>query len=606
MPYSLLPFDVNEPINQIRNLFHTNQNFEKWDFNEYVISTKSKIIKYTTDVNFARNNSFTRLEDEDIILVFDGNCYLTDGLFQDFYAKANRKKLSREKVFVFPMHRLSDLSSLKDMNDDSFSFEPQLGFQANSQIRFNDQFPYGNRSKVELLNRLGIYGYWSQWMNEDAEDNLSEREIDLVSCRGVYRLPSYTQTDDFGQRPHSEKGLIRNESLNEIHKQVLDFHFITEKGKDKEGSSLLSRKYFDQAFNATVNYYRCNPTSMSFVSEENQAKPLPQKFYLSFAPNLRQLSCHKSMDFIIREDRNLDRFDANYAARYSTDKLKLQEFITTIIVLSVEYTLKNEIEILEKIERSLQDFLLDTRLGMYPNIAFSQVPPSNYNYIGEYAGRNIVEFNRFYLFIVGLSRVFSDLSTNVQVGTLEWLRAFEGELEKNKVALNTLKPNNCFTINLLQELSLAIFFGNFEKLRTLFEEVITLYCIQFDQDGNQPLEKSRNSPIHYQLYNIQIWQNIKLLLSSNLSQSLRIDLQPALDRVQFDLSSLPSGEDKRYFQDWIDSVRWFSNVEENILTGPFPNFTEQSFIEGVYLQAIPPLILLTSGLLTINRFNSTK
>lgn len=605
IPYSVLPFDISEPIYKQQRLIRLNPEIKSWVFNDYFLSNNKAFIEYGTDVNYARNKSFTMIEDEDVILIFDGNSYLTIDLYQDFYIKAKSKVNSREKIYVFPMCRLEDLEFQNNATDNCFDFEPQLGFQSKSKIRFNEEFPYGKRSKVELLNRLGIKGYWNKREDDGINDNRKHEIVELVSCKGVYRLPSWTPLDKFKQQPPPEKGSIREGSLNVLYEKIIDLHFLSEENKGFNKVNLPSSELFTAAYASKeyIDYFTSR--SESFVSANKAPKIVPINFYHSFAPNLLQLSCDKSVDFIVRKNRNLDQFETIDLRKIkSADWSKLQDFITTIIILSFEYSNQNEIRILKQIENLICDFLLDPKNGMYPNIMFSQSQPSNYDLKGGYKGRNIVDFSRFYLFVIGISRVFTHLSSEVRMGTLEWLRAFGEELDKNKEALKqSVISNNLFTINLLQEMSLAIFFEDSKKLRILYEELITLYCIQFNQDGRQPLEEARNSPIHYRLYNLQFWINIKLLLTSNFVQCFDFDITTALDQVSLDLSDNLRVEDNIYFQTWVDNLCWLSSFETNTLSDSTPNFTEQTFFEGIYSQGSPPYILLTDELFKIYGFN---
>ena len=108
------------------------------------------------------------------ILPWDGNCFVTARAWQQIsQAVTERPHL---KFFAVPMERITENTAL--LRDDFTPHpveEPQLMFRCDAEEEFNESFPYGRRSKVELLWRLGIPGPWDRW--KDAPWDQKRREL---------------------------------------------------------------------------------------------------------------------------------------------------------------------------------------------------------------------------------------------------------------------------------------------------------------------------------------------------------------------------------------------------------------------------------------------
>lgn len=94
------------------------------------------------------------------VLPFDGNCFLTESALAEINdAMRQRPWLTH---FVLPMARIHDNNRLLDADfRPEAGDEPQLAFRADARSRFNEAFPYGRFSKIEMFWHLGIPGNWS-------------------------------------------------------------------------------------------------------------------------------------------------------------------------------------------------------------------------------------------------------------------------------------------------------------------------------------------------------------------------------------------------------------------------------------------------------------
>ena len=131
-----------------------------------------EVALYRNKNNYLMNNNGARNKALDLgraradwVLPWDGNCFLTASGWESLQSAVLRQ--SSADYFHVPMLRVSDNSQLLDpLLDAQPRDEPQLVFAASASERFNEDFPYGRRPKVEMFWRLGLQGPWDAWMDE--------------------------------------------------------------------------------------------------------------------------------------------------------------------------------------------------------------------------------------------------------------------------------------------------------------------------------------------------------------------------------------------------------------------------------------------------------
>lgn len=118
------------------------------------------------------------------ILIFDGSCFFTSSAWQKIVQACSKK--ANFKYVIVPMMRIVD-------GGKGIPCEPQIIFRDDSKEEFDDNYRYGQNSKVELLCRLGVSGMWDLW---DAELKVSPKKKRLkksgtiITAGHVWRLPS--------------------------------------------------------------------------------------------------------------------------------------------------------------------------------------------------------------------------------------------------------------------------------------------------------------------------------------------------------------------------------------------------------------------------------
>jgi hypothetical protein len=99
------------------------------------------------------------------VLPWDGNVFVT----RTAWEAIRNGVLARPRYFYFivPMTWILDNQVLLT---EHFvprpRDEPQILFRHDAKEEFNENFPYGRRSKVEIFWRLGIPGDWDRWKDD--------------------------------------------------------------------------------------------------------------------------------------------------------------------------------------------------------------------------------------------------------------------------------------------------------------------------------------------------------------------------------------------------------------------------------------------------------
>lgn len=99
------------------------------------------------------------------VLPWDGNCFLNKAAWRSITKGVLEKPYL--KHFVVPMARITSNESM--LNDEfvaEASEEPQIIFRCDSIEKFNAEFSYGRRPKVELFWRLKIPGVWDTYKDD--------------------------------------------------------------------------------------------------------------------------------------------------------------------------------------------------------------------------------------------------------------------------------------------------------------------------------------------------------------------------------------------------------------------------------------------------------
>jgi hypothetical protein len=162
-------------------------------------------VKYVTNLNNARNYFLINRDaniQEHCVLPLDGNCFFT---LHGWYRTTMSYEFDRPFVII-QMARVDymPINSHLEVPQwyETYRFgnrqvhgptEPQIAFLPQSDIIYNEDYGYGNASKLELLYRIGYSGVWDNWYPEiRARAQLKKSSFYRKCCEGgfCYRLPS--------------------------------------------------------------------------------------------------------------------------------------------------------------------------------------------------------------------------------------------------------------------------------------------------------------------------------------------------------------------------------------------------------------------------------
>jgi len=225
--YLHIPFNLDEYAAQSWDIagvppefLPTGPNFQRLrpDQQARVIARLNRFkIDYFTHNNGARNAALAHGRQRgDWILPWDGNSFLRDDAWQTIQsALRNEPDIP---YWLVPMARITDNQRLFEPDfRPSAEEEPQVIFRRDAEQKFDENFIYGRRPKVELLWRLGVPGAWDQWGIEPwdrqcpnfAPDAGAWSETGWVARLSSGRSDLEKSQDRTGSQTSSNRALIR-------------------------------------------------------------------------------------------------------------------------------------------------------------------------------------------------------------------------------------------------------------------------------------------------------------------------------------------------------------------------------------------------------------
>jgi len=166
-------------------------------------SEKHEKILYFTNINRARNLALREGKKKaDWILPFDSNCCFNRQGWERIVDKLSVQKAT-DKYFAVPMYRLTNNKQCFNINIKEYrGGEPQIIFGKNTNEEFDENFRYGEESKVQMLKRLFEIEYI----------DYLQVVADSKSCVGyVLRLFSGIKK---GEKSQIRRNILRNSAIN--------------------------------------------------------------------------------------------------------------------------------------------------------------------------------------------------------------------------------------------------------------------------------------------------------------------------------------------------------------------------------------------------------
>ncbi|MFW5717682.1 MAG: hypothetical protein ACOC0E_09580 [Spirochaetota bacterium] len=172
--------------------------------------------------NYVANNNGARnvaLEDgrgrAKWVLPWDGNCFLTEHAWRKLVEAVTAKPWY--PYAIVPMARTNDHARILEPRFEPVAREePQVLFRRDAAERFNPEYYYGRRPKIELLWRLGVPGAWDEWAIEPWDLPYPDYCADAGAWHEagwVVRLPSGNAQAEVGLGSRSRRLFLRADAL---------------------------------------------------------------------------------------------------------------------------------------------------------------------------------------------------------------------------------------------------------------------------------------------------------------------------------------------------------------------------------------------------------
>jgi hypothetical protein len=491
---------------------------------------------YVMNNNGARNAALTDgLGRAKWVLPWDGNCFLTGNAWHAITADVNNHP--HLKYFAVPMHRALDNAGILENNFKPLAVEePQLIFRCDAAERFNDEFPYGRRPKVELFWRLGMPGPWDSWRDDPWD--LHRRELSVEAhafgvAGWVVRMYSGAkQLEGPDKASFRDRGLARQEA---IWSAIAHIDALACKAaRDDWGLTFYPKADLDRLKSAFEDAVETPGKGLAeriiadadlamsggilTVTEKTTLPPSgdPHDYWHPAPYWWPDPTKPDGLPYIKKDGQRVPgtRLYDPESNRY--DRTRLQMMFDRTSALALAWYLTGDARYADKAAKLVRGWFIDPNTRMNPHLKYAQVRFGHNGNEGH--GRGIIEFKDIYFLLDAIRLVerAGALKGEERAAFRGWLEHYvdwirtsvQGESERR---LN----NNHATYYDLQEAAILAYLGDNHALRDSILRAFTRIPDQITPDGEQPHEMTRTLTQHYCFFNLQGWVNILLLARSN-------------------------------------------------------------------------------------------
>ncbi len=523
---------------------------------------------YVMNNNGARNAAFEAglATGAKWVLPWDGNCFVTTSAWNEITQAVRAQPFLPR--FAVPMERMSDNDALlrDDFKPDPLE-EPQLLFRRDAPERFNPEFPYGRRPKVELFWHLGIAGPWDRWRDDPWET--SRRELSPEA--GQYGIAGWVARMYSGQKALEQqgdtssfknRGRVRQEAIV----AAIDHVDARVHGAATPGGPVF---YDERALTAARAALQNMPDSASgrltgqivqaakaalaegpySVTEKTTLPPSGKlQDYWHPAPYWwPDPSKPDGLPYIKKDGQRVPgtRMYEPESGKY--DRTRLQLMFDNTTTLALAWKLTGRTEFAEHGARLVRTWFLDAATRVSAHMRYAQVRRGHNNDEGTNFG--IIEMKDFY-YLVDAVRLLEEagaFTSEDRTQFTSWLREYLEWLETSPQGLRECRSiNNHGTYFDLQTAAICAYLNEDQKLRDIMLRAESRLAQQIEEDGTQPDEMKRSITQHYVFFNLQGLLNIFRIAQAagrpplDFSQDPGIRLRAALDWIlRHDLHAWP-------------------------------------------------------------------
>lgn len=495
---------------------------------------RAQVACYRLKNNYVMNNNGARnaaLEDGRScegarwLMPFDGNCFITERAWDAI--RTGIASAGDKSYFVVPMARLLSNDVLITGGEIPEAIEePQVIFRHDAPERFNEEFPYGRRPKVEMLWRLGVPGKWDAYLDDAWDPARSRTRVDpsqvgragwvarLFSGKGEFE----TTTED----ATLQRGFVRTEAilstLRQLDQAVSDAHpartvsvFIPQAsgwtaGEGKSSARIASqlRADADEALQRGPYSVLDKTTLPPSGDPRDYWHPAPYWW-----PNPKTAD---GLPFVRRDGERVPGTRMYEPDSDKYDRTRLQRVFDDSLTLALAHRTTGENAYAKHAAEIIRRFFIDPETRMNPHLKYGQVRMGHNG--NEGAPTGLIEMKDFYFLLDAARLLHEDAALpdkDIEAFKawlepyLEWLiTSPQGKAELRAV-------NNHGTCYDLQVGAVAAFIGKTDLLYETLARANSRIAEQFDAEGRQPDELKRTTTAHYCCFNFQSWINLARL-----------------------------------------------------------------------------------------------
>ena len=513
-------YQVDEAVNQDKNLFVTNQN-----------AARNSMIQFGKDYS----------PHSDWILPWDGNCFLHPYAYQEIYQALQSMPPTHKYAFTSMNRAINNDEVLQEEYHPHPIEEPQVIFHKTAVGRFHPLLRYGRRNKVEFLQRLKVKGPWDSWSPylEWEVKHLGPffrpiPDLQKIATEGKTRKAGFVTRLASGQQHLEVKGTIHARGVSRFASMALllgqlDTRVAIELYGYRPGQLVY---YHEEALARDRQLYRdgdvrvtklvhhldqlarhavtVGPWSVTDKPDDSVAASGDKHDYYHLSPYYWPKSPEWEKDpthkWIRHDGKRYPGTELYEPGSEKFDRTRVKDMQYNTTILGLAYYLTGEKEYAQVAARNVRTWFLDPNTRMNPHMNYAQVKRGYNNNTGISFG--IIEMKDLYFMLDAVRIIERDgyLNEKEQSDLREWFAEYLTWMETSDIAKDEyVQKNNHGLYFDVQATAVASFIHDTAKMIWYLERSTSRLIAHIAADGSMPQELIRPTCEHYQMFTLQGW-----------------------------------------------------------------------------------------------------
>ena len=407
--------------------------------------------------------------------------------------------------------------------------EPQIGFRSTSKLEFDENYYYGSRPKIELLQRLQIIDLWGS-VSATVPNYLygfptrAKHYFNYKFSGGIIRLAANVNNKStIDSKINLNKRTMDRDTA--IYRQLRKF--LLNSGDQLKNYSSTSIYNLEKKYNPNIDQKEIDDIlSKNFVSviDKIPTTEIPGyksiNDYLSYAPYWwPNPDTANGLPFVWKDGLWRKECILFGEESYTNDRSSLQLLFDRLTKLSLSYKSSKDPKVLEYICSQIFHWFIDEDSKMNPNLEFAQ---TKRGIIGSNS-KGIIDFKDIYYFLGAIKLIEKDIKekyTSIYEKFTYWLVEYKLWLINSDTARKaSSSTNNHGTCFFLQRGAIEEFLKNKNELFDTYILTNLLILNSIDKEGKQPEELARTLTKHYCTFNLQQFLNLNYIFINSIKQS---------------------------------------------------------------------------------------